>query len=517
MEKHPSLFDIIEKESIEGLYSVDQIYESSDYELFTRLTEDNRFDRKRATLDSKKMAIMLSSFGNGPSVDGGVIALGIENDKSISGCKSLSETELQKLERFGSDLCPDGRFSTQRLSVVNAKGEDDFIILVRIRYVEGRLVSLTNGNAYVRIGDTDTIIDDARREEIRIDKGERSFELEPCGLKYPDEFRVAKIKSFCQTIRNDRESKTGLTDEAILQSMHLGKFNDGVFVANNACALVFANSPMEIFPGCRVHFLRYAGTKAGSGSEYNVVKDRQFTGSVPEILKDASAFIETNLREFTKFDGTFSVVAEYPRDAWYELLVNALVHRSYHIKNAKVFVKMFDDHLEVESPGGFMPQITPQTIYGNHRPRNPFLMDILREYGEVRCISEGTLRIKQELQSASLPAPDFREGANPGICVRAIIKNDIANRTNSLDSEAYKTLGHTRAFSLSGNEQKIVNYLIEYGKINVNQALKIVTVKDWHTAKGILESLKSRGVVDHISKQFRDPKAHYVLNREAQK
>lgn len=514
MTKQPTLFDAIEKESIEGLYSVDQIYESTDGHLFSRLTEDHRFDRKRANIDSKKMAVMLSSFGNGPSVHGGVIAMGVENDGSISGCKHLSELDIQKVEKFGSDICPDGRFSTQRLEVTNKDGDDDFIILVRIRYVEGRLVTLTNGNAYIRVGDTDKVVDDARREEIRIDKGERSFELEPCGLQYPDEFDVPKIQVFCNKIRNDRDSVTGLSDEAILQSMYLGKNKGNVFVANNACALIFAQAPMEVFPGCRVHFLRYAGTRAGSGSEYNVVKDRQFTGPIPQIIKDASSFIETNLREFTKFDGSFSVVAEYPRDAWYELLVNALSHRSYHIKNAKVFVRMFDDHLEVESPGGFMPQITPETIFGNHRPRNPFLMDILREYGEVRCISEGTMRIKQELRSASLPEPEFREDTSPGICVKAIIRNDIANRTNSLDSEAYKTLGHTRAFSLNGNEQKIVNYLIEYGKINVNQALKIVTVKDWHTAKGILESLKERGVVDHISKQFRDPKAHYILNRE---
>lgn len=111
------------------------------------------------------------------------------------------------------------------------------------------------------------------------------------------------------------------------------------------------------------------------------------------------------------------------------MIVNACVHRSYHARTMPVFVKMFDDRLVVESPGAFMPSITPENLV--HKPRNPFLMFALREYGEVRCISEGTERIKREMTEAKLPAPVFKGSE---ISVSVTLHNEVANRTNSLDS-----------------------------------------------------------------------------------
>lgn len=84
-----SLIDLLEKPPIEAFYSPDQIYDSEDVSLFSRLTEDHRFDRKSAKIQPKELAKYLSGFGNGPSVDGGVLAIGIEEDGSITGCGHL--------------------------------------------------------------------------------------------------------------------------------------------------------------------------------------------------------------------------------------------------------------------------------------------------------------------------------------------------------------------------------------------------------------------------------------------
>ena len=51
------------------------------------------------------------------------------------------------------------------------------------------------------------------------------------------------------------------------------------------------------------------------------------------------------------------------KKAWYEALVNACVHRSYNLKNMNIFIRMFDDRLEIESPGGFPPLVTPENIF----------------------------------------------------------------------------------------------------------------------------------------------------------
>jgi ATP-dependent DNA helicase RecG len=189
-------------------------------------------------------------------------------------------------------------------------------------------------------------------------------------------------------------------------------------------------------------------------------------------------------------------------------VVNACVHRSYHAKTQPIFIKMFDDHMMVESPGGFMPSVTPENLF--HKPRNPFLMLVLREYGEVRCISEGTKRIKRELQEAKLPSILYRSDQ---ISVRATLFNDVANRTSSLDSEAFKVLGEAVAFSLDADERRIINYVIEHGRINASDALRILSTTYWHTANGKLKRLVQRGILNFVSKKHRDPKSHYILRK----
>lgn len=510
-----SLLDILDRPPIESLYKPDQIYESNDPGLFVRLTEDPRFDRKSGRADDKALARYLSAFGNGPGVDGGVLAIGIENDKTITGCKGLSQRQLSSVESVGHNYCADGRFVTRRLSVKNAKGEDDFIVLARISYVDDKVVQLNDGTGYERLGDECVLLTEEKKQEKRIDKGERSFEQEPCGLNYPDDFDTNKIAKFTSLLKRNVDSTQNHTTEEILQSAHLARLKKGTLVCNNACALLFADDIQTAFPGSYVHFLRYDGNEALTGKDYNVIKDRLISGTVIDVIKETGSLIDNNLREFTDFqDGKFATVPEYPRDAWYEMLVNAVVHRSYHIRSAPIFVRMFDNRLEIESPGGFMPQITAENIVGTHRPRNLFLMLALREYGEVRCISEGTRRMVAEMESAKLPPPEFRQERAGSLSVLCTLRNNVAGRSNTLDSEAYQALGEAMAFGLTPEERKIINYVMKHGKINVSGALRIMKTTRWHTAKRVLDGLVTRGALDrHGSGQPRNSHSYYSLRK----
>ena len=93
-----------------------------------------------------------------------------------------------------------------------------------------------------------------------------------------------------------------------------------------------------------------------------MVKNISIERPVPLLIREIAEVLRGQLREFSRFgeNGKFDTVPEYPEEAWYEVLVNACVHRSYGLKNMNIFVKMFDDRLVVESPGGF-PPLLPQT------------------------------------------------------------------------------------------------------------------------------------------------------------
>lgn len=501
---------MLERPTVEALFKPDRIFQSDDVDFLTQLPEDTRFDKKSNRVQAQVLATLLSAFGNGPAVEGGVVAIGIEDDGSISGCNSLSQERRHDIETAGRDRCPDGRFQCRRVACRNAAGQDDFLILLRIFYVENRLVECTDGNAYCREADTTRRLTEAEKQEFRINKGERAFELEPCGLKYPDDFRARELERFANQIRIARDGSSAISDEEILQSMRLGKIRDGAFVPNNVCALMFANDPQLVFPGSYVHFLRYNGTEEKTGASYNVIKDRIIGGTILEIIREAATAIDSNLREFTEFkNGKFYPCPEYPRDAWYELLVNACVHRSYHDKNAPIFVKMFDDHFVVRSPGAFMPQVTPENLF--HKPRNPFLMFSIREFGEVRLIGEGTQRIRREMSEAHLPEPKYI-GTNSG--VTAALYNQIANRINSLDADAYKILGEALSFSLDADERRIVNFVIENRNIKPTDALRILSTTYWQTARAKLQRLVDRGILEFHTTKKRDPNSFYTLREK---
>jgi ATP-dependent DNA helicase RecG len=171
---------------------------------------------------------------------------------------------------------------------------------------------------------------------------------------------------------------------------------------------------------------------------------------------------------------------------------------------------MFDDHFVVESPGAFMPQVTPENLF--HKPRNPFLMFALREFGEVRLIGEGTQRIRREMSEAHLPQPRY-EGTNHS--VTASLYNEIANRTNSLDSEAYKMLGEALSFSLDADERRLVNFAIENGAVKPTDALRVLSTTYWQTARAKLQRLVDRGILDFHSTKKRDPNSFYTLRKAA--
>jgi predicted HTH transcriptional regulator len=124
---------------------------------------------------------------------------------------------------------------------------------------------------------------------------------------------------------------------------------------------------------------------------------------------------------------------EYPKGAWLEAVVNACVHRSYgSLKNMNIFIRMFDDRLEVESPGGFPPPVTPENIYDMHHPRNPILMDAMNMLNFVKMAREGTRRMRDTMAESELPPPHFAQKDSAYSLVKVTLKNNIKHDTFGL-------------------------------------------------------------------------------------
>jgi ATP-dependent DNA helicase RecG len=178
-------------------------------------------------------------------------------------------------------------------------------------------------------------------------------------------------------------------------------------------------------------------------------------------------------------------------------VVNACVHRTYSngLRNADVFIKMFDDRLEVLSPGSFMPFVTPENVYSVVSvPRNPFLMGALKYLDFVKIAREGTRRMKATMDAMGLPAPEFKVSRSAGTHVTVILRNQIRKRRAWTDANLADQLGTAILGTLSKEELRYLELVVEHGEITVD-ALQRLTSMPAGDCKGRLDGLVQRGIL----------------------
>lgn len=497
------------------LLNVDELYDSISQESATDVGEDHRIERKSANYNARSLGDYFSMWAN-TAPFGGIILLGVENDGKITGTMGVSPDRISELQRAGDIFCPEARYQCRHVDVTNSKGQPDQIIAIRVFYREDRVVETIARDAFARRGSSKRKLSDSEKRELQLNKGQIEIESEPVSLVYPDDFNIPLVAQFVETVREERLIPPDRTRIQILEYRRLGRIKDDNFIPNLSCALLFAKDPQSVVPGCKIRFIRFDGTIEKTGAEYNAIKSAWIEGSVPELIQQAEKVVEAQLREFMRLgeDGKFVSTPEYPKDAWYEAIVNACVHRSYNLRNMHIVIKMFDDRLEVESPGGFPPLVTPDTIYDMHVPRNPHLMDAMFYLRFVLCSHEGTRRIRDSMNRLGLPAPVFTETTSTSAYVRVVLKNDEEHRRQFVDSDAFRVIGEALSSALNEYERRIVNYVAEHNTINVTEAARLGG-KRWQAAKKALVGLVERSILDHVHSKIveRDAHAYFVLKK----
>lgn len=316
--------------------------------------EDRRLERKGSrTLHYDELAEYLSMWSN--TVDGGILLIGVEDKGRISGCHGLSANQINRLESLHTEKCPDATPESRRISVT-VDGIQSFVIAIYVPY-RGFLVETNKSEAFIRRGDSKHRMSAEERDDFRSTRHERSWEQRSSGMfDYPRDFDGKIVEEFCDNFKN-REGKESWSREDVLIDRHLLREEDGNLVALNCMILFAAKDPRQQHPSCRIRFQRFEGTEEGSGSQFRPIKDFYVEGNIPTILRRASQAMDELIYNVTWLnrEGKFVTTPEYPRWAWFEAIVNALVHRSYSFSGSEITVKFFSDRLEVESPGGFVP------------------------------------------------------------------------------------------------------------------------------------------------------------------
>lgn len=387
------------------------------------------FDRKSINIEPRALAIPIIAFAN---ADGGTIAIGIsDKTRRIEG----TDYDIQKVNellRVPYDFCePSIPVQLEKVPCKDSQGRDNHVILM---HIEPSLAVHANqaDEAFLRIGDKSKKLTFQERTQLMYDKGERYFEDKTVPDATIDDIDMSLVQSYITKIGY---SKTPI--EYLKENKGFVKEKNGQEQINGAAILLFGKNPQLFFPRARIRFIRYEGTEEKFGTEMNVIKDVIFEGTILKMITDCVEYLNTQVKEKTYLgnDGLFVTEEEYPKFVRQEIIVNAVTHRSYSITGTDIQVKMFDDHIVVESPGKFPGLVRADNIRYTHFSRNPRIAEFLKAYNFVKEYGEGVNRMCNDLESAGLRMPEY-------YCNSFILQTVIYNKKT--DFEPTNTAIHSQ-------------------------------------------------------------------------
>lgn len=474
---------------------------------YTTKVEDQLFDRKSAKAQSKDIAYEVSSFAN---TDGGVTVVGIENDGTVTGFRTLPNAENKIRKALSGWVTPTLPYTIRKLTFTHDSGEEDFVLVISVDPSE-YCHSTGDDKVHIREGDETRALKFQERQDLERAKGLQQFETTTvrAGLELVNTGRVLDYGKLIQIESEDVGE--------ILVTKNFAQPNDkGELRLNAAGLLLFSDTPEAVLDRARIRIIWVEGREQKAGTDLKIIKDETVSGSLAHQIDMAMTLIGAKLREFTRLgdSGKFESIPEYPPDAVLEAIVNAVTHRDYGTSTgADIQVKIFDDRIEFISPGNFPRDIRAENILEKHFSRNPKIAAALRDLGYVKEYGEGVDRMFQEMAKLDLPNPQYVSGNGQVVLT---FHNNIDGRELSAQRESQgklETILSKR--NLSVNEHKVVLYVLENERVTPAETADVIGMSIG-TARSVLRSLSENEtpVLLRVGKSKTDPQAYFVINKD---
>lgn len=391
----------------------------TDAELFNLLEHIQTVRAESSTLevkaarrgDPQKLYDTISAFAN--QDDGGVIVFGVDEREGFAECGVFDAHALQKkiveqCDEMEPPIRPvitvaskDGRtFVSAEIAGIDASERPCF------RVSRGRL-----RGSYIRVGDADEPMTEMEIYDFDVMRSRRSDESRTVDDIGANAINDAALADYLARLKNDRPNLARLNDAQILELMRMTRGG----IPTLASLMLFGHFPQVSLPQHCVTAVVVPGSEIGdigqSGERF--VDNRRIEGTLPQMAAETVAFVRRNSRIGTVIDserGQRTDRFDFPPAAVREAVVNALIHRDYsiHTERMPVRVAIFDDRLEISSPGGLFGHTRAETL-GIDQPdtRNPIIAAAMELLGETENRYSGIPTMRRELAGAGMPPPEF--------------------------------------------------------------------------------------------------------------
>lgn len=333
------------------------------------LGEDSTIEFKKELSPKKdernKFSDEIAAFAND---EGGVILIGVDDDKEIVGIdsESLNKNEKTVIEICRDSIEPPVNIHTEKLSI------DDKTIL-KIEINRSLFVHKSANGYFRRQGSSKREM--PTEQLARLMQSRSQVRILPFDEQLvPDTHKDTLAKELYQ--RFIGQKVTGEEIESILFKRHLLVKENDIYRASVAGVLMCNQSPDEFIYNSFIHAVYYSGKTKDANYQIDA---KDFKGTLNEQIIDAFNFIQKYNKISAKKEIGREEKTQYSMRAVFEALVNAVVHRDYSKHSSKIRLFMFADRLEIYSPGALANSLTVDNLPYNQVTRNELLARLLSE------------------------------------------------------------------------------------------------------------------------------------------
>lgn len=349
-------------------------------EITKLIGETSEYDKK-LKLEMKKPKSWCKSVSAFANTYGGSLIFGISDDNQIIGLENPDKDAEIISEMIKSRLDPIPEFKIRF-----QKEEDKVLLIVDILKGEKNPYYYSGDGvleAYVRIGNESVKASSTELKRLVLHGRNTTFDSQNSMYKVED-YAFSKLRE-----RYKKWTGQSFNDKDLISFGLATK--DGYLT--NAGALIVDESPIHY---SRVFCTRWNGLTK-SGGTMDALDDAEYSGSLISLIENGEGFIKRNAKMmWRKTANSREELPEYVERSYHEALVNAIAHRDYLVNGSEVHIDIYDDRMEIYSPGG-MPDGSviqdrdPTTVPSTRR--NPVIADVFNRLGYMERKGSGFAKI----------------------------------------------------------------------------------------------------------------------------
>ncbi|MCW5933199.1 MAG: putative DNA binding domain-containing protein [Fimbriimonadia bacterium] len=449
-------------------------------EKLIRSGESETVEFKQSTGEIKEILQTICAFANS---HGGVILVGVGDQGDVVGV-NIGKGTLESLVNTIQQQTDPKVFPS--LNKIELEGKSILVLQVEESPIKPILIK---GRGYRRVGRNNHILSSAEVANLSLFSRRMSWDAGPAENLSLEDVEPKALHEWLSLARRERSLDVNLDTplEDILIKLDL--LREGQLT--RAAILLFGKEPQRFLRQSEVRVARFKGNNPLHFLDMKVIEGRIIDQR--EAIMD---FIQRHIRMEATIEGLDRQERwEYPLPALREAVTNALCHRDYG-DAGNVQVRIFDDRLEVWSPGTLPLGVTLESLRVSHNsmPRNRLVAYALFLVKYIEQWGTGTLRMMEDCKEAGLPEPEFTERGTAFV---------VSFYNKQL------TRAHLESLGLSDRQIVAVEYARLQGRIT-NQEYVQLTKVSRRTATTELKKLEDMGL---LTSQGGGRSLYYILSK----